>query len=50
MAENGELSAEDLDAVDAEVMTLIEDSVVAAKAAPRPTPDQLLEDVYVNYV
>ena len=49
MAQTGELTSEDLDAIDSEVMTLIEDSVVAAKAAPRPTPDQLLQDVYVNY-
>ncbi len=49
MAETGELSQEELDAVDAEVMALIEESVVAAKAAPRPTPEQVTEDVYISY-
>ncbi len=49
MAETGELSTEELDAVDAEVMELIEHAVTEAKAAPRPTPEQVTEDVYINY-
>jgi hypothetical protein len=31
------------------VAELIEDSVVAAKAAPKPVPAELLTDVYVSY-
>ena len=48
-ADMSEISASDLDAIDAEVMELIERSVTEAKAAPRPTPDQVTEDVYINY-
>lgn len=49
MAETGELSAEELDTIDAEVMALIETSVTEAKAAARPTPEQVTDDVYITY-
>jgi len=49
MAETSELSQEELDAIDAEVMALIEQSVTEAKGAPRPLPEQVTEDVYINY-
>ena len=49
MAETGELSQEELDAIDAEVMALIEQSVTEAKGAPRPLPQQVTEDVYIKY-
>jgi pyruvate dehydrogenase E1 component alpha subunit len=49
MAETGELSSDELDAVDAEVMALIDKAVAEAKAAPRPTPDQVEQDVYISY-
>jgi pyruvate dehydrogenase E1 component alpha subunit len=49
VTETGELSVADLDAVDAEVATLIETAVEAAKAAPLPTEADLLTDVYVRY-
>ena len=49
MAETGELSMEELDAVDAEVMALIEEAVTASKAAARPTAAQVTDDVYINY-
>ncbi len=39
----------DLDAVDADVMTLIEDSVTEARAAARPTTQDVLTDVYISY-
>lgn len=45
----GELSAAELDAVDEEVLSLIEAAVAEAKAAPRPTPADVDTDVYVNY-
>jgi pyruvate dehydrogenase E1 component alpha subunit len=38
-----------MDAIDAEVMAAIEQAVVDAKAAARPTAEQVLEDVYINY-
>ena len=49
MAETGEISAEELDAIDTEVMAVIEQSVVDAKSAARPTPEQVTADVYINY-
>jgi acetoin:2,6-dichlorophenolindophenol oxidoreductase subunit alpha len=39
----------DLDAVDDDVMTLIEDSVIEARAAARPTAQDVLTDVYISY-
>ena len=49
MAETGELDAATLDAIDAEVMAEIEQAVTEAKAAARPTAEQVTEDVYINY-
>jgi acetoin:2,6-dichlorophenolindophenol oxidoreductase subunit alpha len=43
------LSSNDLDAVDADVATLIEESVTEARAAERPTADDVLTDVYISY-
>jgi pyruvate dehydrogenase E1 component alpha subunit len=39
----------DLEAIDGEVMALIEDSVQKAVAAPEPALSELLTDVYVSY-
>ena len=44
----GVISGAEFDAVDAEVMALIEDTVVQAKLAPLPDPSSLTTDVYVN--
>lgn len=49
MAESGELGSEELDVVDVEVLDLIETAVAEAKAAPRPTPEQVDQDVYITY-
>jgi TPP-dependent pyruvate/acetoin dehydrogenase alpha subunit len=49
MAETGELSSDELDTIDSEVMDLIEEAVTSAKSAPRPTPDQVTQDVYISY-
>ena len=49
MATSGDLSEAELDAIDADVMAEIEQSVVDAKAAARPTPDQVTADVYIQY-
>jgi acetoin:2,6-dichlorophenolindophenol oxidoreductase subunit alpha len=43
------LSDADLDAVDAETLDLIEQSVTEARAAPRPTAEDVLTDVYISY-
>lgn len=43
------ISAAELEAIDKEVLALIEDSVVKAKAAPNPTEADLLTDVYISY-
>jgi len=45
----GELTRSDLDAVDAEVATMIDRAVTEAKAAPPPAEADLLTDVYVRY-
>jgi TPP-dependent pyruvate/acetoin dehydrogenase alpha subunit len=49
MAETDEVSQEEMDAIDEEVMALIEQSVTEAKAAPRPTAEQVSQDVYISY-
>ena len=43
------LKGEDLDAVDADVASLIDDAVAQAKVASRPTPADVLADVYISY-
>ena len=43
------LDKELLDTIDREVISQIDGTVAAAKAAPMPAPEQLLTDVYVSY-
>jgi TPP-dependent pyruvate/acetoin dehydrogenase alpha subunit len=43
------LEAGDLDTIDAEVMALIEQAVAEARTAPKPSPDDVVTDVYVQY-
>lgn len=43
------LDASELDALDAEVLDQIEDAVTQARAAPRPTAEDVLADVYISY-
>ncbi|WP_374341421.1 thiamine pyrophosphate-dependent dehydrogenase E1 component subunit alpha [Methyloversatilis sp.] len=45
----GELTMADIEAIDMEVKTMIDDSVVKAKADPLPPPEALMADVYVSY-
>lgn len=45
----GLITAAELEAVDREVLALIEDSVAKAQAAPKPGPEDLLTGVYVSY-
>ncbi len=49
VTETGELTRSDLDAIDAEVATMIDRAVAEAKAAPPPAEADLLTDVYVRY-
>ncbi len=49
VTEAGVLTAAELDPIDAEALALIDEAVVGALAAPEPTPDDLLTDVYVSY-
>lgn len=43
------LEGAEIDAVDAEVMALIDRAVAEAKAAEKPKPEHVLEDVYISY-
>lgn len=45
----GVLTKDDLDAIDREVKSMVDQSLVEAKAAPMPTEADLLTDVYVRY-
>jgi pyruvate dehydrogenase E1 component alpha subunit len=47
--ESGELTADDLSGIDAEITALIEEAVTQANAGPLPAPEMLYDDVYVNY-
>ncbi len=49
LTHSGELDQNVLDDIDAEVAKLIEEAVAEAKAAPKPTKDDLETDVYVSY-
>ncbi|MGA1079148.1 MAG: thiamine pyrophosphate-dependent dehydrogenase E1 component subunit alpha [Steroidobacteraceae bacterium] len=46
---DGSLTAAELDAVDSEVLQLIDSSVATARAATPPGAEDLLSDVYVSY-
>ena len=43
------LDAADLDAMETECAALIDEAVIEARAAPVPTPEMVLEDVYISY-
>ena len=49
VTEGGQLAADDLRAVDADVAALIDRAVEAARTAPEPAVEDLLTDVYVTY-
>jgi pyruvate dehydrogenase E1 component alpha subunit len=46
---DGSVPAARLDAIDAEVLALIDRAVAEAKAAPPPPESELTTDVYINY-
>jgi acetoin:2,6-dichlorophenolindophenol oxidoreductase subunit alpha len=49
VTDGGLVEQSDLDAIDQAVATLIDEAVAEAKAAPDPTPADVLTDVYVTY-
>ncbi len=49
VSRSGLVSATELDAIDKEVATEIDDAVTAAIVAPQPDPSELLTDVYGSY-
>ena len=49
VTEAGVLTDAELDAIDGEALAVIDQAVVEALAAPEPTVDDLLTDVYVSY-
>lgn len=49
VTDEGWLDEAELDAVDAEVLALIDDAVAQAQAAPPPSVDELTTDVYIAY-
>ena len=49
VTEAGVVTEAELNAIDGEVMTLIDEAVEEAKAAPLPAAEELTTDVYVSY-
>lgn len=49
MSRNGRLKPSDLETVDAEVATLIDEATAEARAADFPSVDKVLTDVYISY-
>lgn len=49
VTEAGVIGSGELEAIDREVLQLIDQAVESAKAAPLPTPQDLATDVYVSY-
>ncbi len=45
----GQISVEELQAIDAQVQALVDDAVAKARAADFPALESLLTDVYVSY-
>jgi pyruvate dehydrogenase E1 component alpha subunit len=39
----------DLDKLDADALAAIENAVVASRAAARPAPENVLDNVYISY-
>ncbi len=45
----GDITAEELDQIDAEAVTLMDEAVKFADESPLPEPVELYDDVYVDY-
>jgi pyruvate dehydrogenase E1 component alpha subunit len=46
---SGQLSMDELKAIDSEILAMLDEQVAAAKAAPAPPAEALYTDVYINY-
>jgi len=46
---SGQLTMDQLTAIDEEILAMLDEKVTAAKAAQDPLPDALYSDVYINY-
>jgi len=46
---SGQLSMDELKAIDSEILAMLDEQVAAAKAAPVPPAEALYSDVYINY-
>jgi len=49
VTDSGQLTMDDITAIDAEILAMLDDKVAAAKAAPVPPAEALYTDVYINY-
>jgi pyruvate dehydrogenase E1 component alpha subunit len=49
VVEAGIVQRAELDAIDSEAVSLIQEAVAYARSAPQPSPADLLNDVYVSY-
>ena len=49
VTDSGQVTMDELTAIDSEILAIIDEKVEAAKAAPEPPPDALYTDVYINY-
>ena len=49
VTDSGQVTMDELTAIDSEILAMIDEKVEAAKAAPEPPPDALYTDVYINY-
>jgi pyruvate dehydrogenase E1 component alpha subunit len=45
----GQLTMDELTAIDAEILAMLDQKIEAAKAAPKPPGEALYTDVYINY-
>jgi len=46
---SGQLSMDEVKAIDSEILAMLDEKVAAAKAAPAPPAEALYTDVYINY-
>jgi pyruvate dehydrogenase E1 component alpha subunit len=49
VTDSGQVALDELAAIDAEILVMLDEKVTAAKAAPEPPLDALYTDVYINY-
>lgn len=49
ITDSGLVTTDEITAIDAEIMAVLEEKVAAAKAAPDPSSEALYTDVYINY-